>query len=345
MRTQFVLSLAVGLVAASPCKPLISAVTTLPESSLTLSTTEAIEQTNIEASSSTAIQTSVTEAFTSTIIDTTSADAASTTLTTSPADSTAYFTVETSATETFTSVDTTSNDLPSTTIITSSTDATTLFTTETSAETTEQTVIVTLSETTTAEMSTTTTEAAEPTVFFIVAGRGPALGQKLQSSRVPGSVVSFNPKRGSRFEARRFTVDDSTGVLTNEGTPMCAFFNAWDRDRAKVSLCNQESHIGGASYIICDRSPSSGDVLHCTAVKLNCRQTGPGSSQECEEAEQDPLWNNQFFIQRSIGVDSDDESTLLFGQDNLSETFTSPYSTIKKVDLFVNVAMVSAPPP
>jgi len=124
---------------------------------------------------------------------------------------------------------------------------------------------------------------------------------------------------------------------------MCASFNAWDKNRAKVTLCIYENRAGGGSYITCDKSPSSGDVLHCTAVKLNCRQTGPGSSQACEEVE-DPLWNNQFFIQRNTGANFDGESILLFGQDNLAETFTSEFSTIEKVDLFVNVATVSAPP-
>jgi len=124
---------------------------------------------------------------------------------------------------------------------------------------------------------------------------------------------------------------------------MCASFNAWDKNRAKVTLCIYENRAGGGSYITCDKSPSSGDVLHCTAVKLNCWQTGPGSSQACEEVE-DPLWNNQFFIQRNTGANFDGESILLFGQDNLAETFTSEFSTIEKVDLFVNVATVSAPP-
>ncbi|KAH7198342.1 uncharacterized protein B0J16DRAFT_330270 [Fusarium flagelliforme] len=303
MRTQFFLSLAVGVVAASPCKPLTSAVTTVPETSLT---TEVIESTAIETSA--AIETSVTETFTSTIVDTTGSDAVSTTLTTSSAETT------------------------------------TLLTTETSAEITGATTTIAPSVTTTAEMSTTTTGAAEPTGFFIIAGEGPALGQKLQSSEDYGSIVSFNPTRSSRFQPRRFTVDDSTGILTNEGTPMCASFNAWDKNRAKVTPCIYENRAGGGSYITCDKSPSSGDVLHCTAIKLNCWQIGPGSSQACEEVE-DPLWNNQFFIQRNTGVDSDNESTLLFGQDNLSETFTSPYSTIEKVDLFVNVAMISAPTP
>ena len=340
MRTQFVLSLAVGFVAASPCKPLTSAVTTVPESPLTSSTTELTESTTIETPAT--IETSVTETFTPTITDTTSSETIIATLTTASADTTTLLTVDTSATETLTSsvVDTPSNELTSATITASSADATTLYTTQTSAETTEETTTLALSETPTAEMSTTTTEATEPTGFFIIAGEGPTLGKKLQSSKALGSVVLFNPDRGSQFEARRFTVDDSTGVLTNEGTPMCAFFNPWAKDRARVSLCDQESHEYGTSYFICDRSPGSGDILHCTAVKLDCWQTGP-SNQRCQVAEEDQLWNNQFFIQRIPG---DEESYLLFGQDNLSETSTSESSTIEKVDLFVNVAMVSAPP-
>ncbi|RBR26352.1 uncharacterized protein FIESC28_00852 [Fusarium coffeatum] len=326
------------IVAASPCKPLTSAVTTLPESSLTSSATEIVESTTTEIS--TVVETSVTETLPSTITDTTSSDTIIATLTTASADTTTLFTVDTSATETFTSsvVDTTSNELVSTTVITSSADTTTLFTTET----TEQTTTPTLSETTTAE-KTTATEAAGPTDFFIIAGPGQALGEKLESTTSPGSVVAFNIQlsRGGAFGPRRFVVDDTTGMLYNEGTPMCAVFDYLDKKRAKTSLCNNESRAYGISYIVCDQSPAPGDVLHCTAAKLDCWQTGP-SSQRCQEAESDPLWNNQFFIEHITAGELAGESRLFFGVDNLADTYQTSYSTLEKVDLFVDFVGISA---
>ncbi|KAJ4130277.1 hypothetical protein NW768_007260 [Fusarium equiseti] len=335
MRTQLVLSLAVGFVAASPCKQLTSAVTILPESFLTSSTTEEIPA---------SIETSVTETFTFTTVDDASTDVVSTTLTASFADTTTFFTVETSATETSTSVGTTSDGFSSTTVTASSADTTTLFTTETSAETTEQTTTLTLSETTTAEM-TTTTEVAEPTGFFIIAGPGQALGEKLESSTREDSVVVFNTLswRGDAYRPRRFVVDDTTGVLLNEGTPMCAFFNFSDKTRASVSLCSQERNVGGSSYITCSSAPSAGNALVCTAVKLDCQQIGP-SNQRCEVAEEDQLWNNQFFLQHYTSGDLAGESNLFFGRDNLAETFQSSYSTLETVDLFVDFVEISMPP-
>jgi hypothetical protein len=165
-----------------------------------------------------------------------------------------------------------------------SVDTTTALTTEASSV-----------ETSTAVATTTTSEEAGPTSYFLVAGEGPALGGQVKSN-----LDSFTPlvfgDRGSTFNPVRFLVDETTGQLQQDGVPVCANYQAGS-PYAKVTLCDNASLYYGSVHLNCAQFERPGTAIRCSAVKLDCWSTGPGSSQACSRS-MDPDWDT-FFISNS----------------------------------------------
>lgn len=236
-----------------------------------------------------------------------------------------------SETVTSTVIVTTTTDLSSTlSTTTTSADATTPVTTETSADTTVLTATLTLPETTTSETTTATSEAtAGPTGFFIVAGPGAALDMKLETSEIVGTPIMFNANRGDAWEPRRFVLDESTRRVQRNGISLCANYGYYEKNVAKITLCDPESYYYGTSYLTCGQLATPGSTLRCSTVRLDCVPRGP-SGQACTEVtEPGADWNGQFYIDTA----EDGESYLAIGVDNLGGRY-SP------VDIFVDFVVI-----
>ncbi|KAH7208322.1 hypothetical protein BKA60DRAFT_117133 [Fusarium oxysporum] len=327
MRFYASFSLAFGLVAASPCKPLTSGSTavsaTFSSSATEISSTFAESATStvetlatetstvIESGTSTAIDTTATEA--STFVGSTSTETTDATISASETSSQA-----TSGTALFTSV--------------TSADATTTGTTETStAETsTAETSAATTTtvETSTAMTTTTTSEEPGPTDHLLIAGQGSAQGLPLKTTKQNGDYMIFG-ERSSSWTVGRFVVDPTTGYLTRDGIPVCAKYHYMDR-RASLTLCSTEYNLYGTARLTCARNPAAGTALQCSAVKLDCVSSGPGDNQRCSVSTE-ANWTKFFII-----VSSD--YTVYLGADDLAVSY------LASVDIFVDRAPTAAAP-
>ncbi|EXL93444.1 hypothetical protein NOF04DRAFT_13738 [Fusarium oxysporum II5] len=322
MRLYASFSLAFGLVAASPCKPLTSGSTavsatfsssvteissTFAESATSTVETLATEtSTVIESETSTAIDTTATEA--STFVGSTSTETTDATISASETSSQA-----TSGTAVFTSV--------------TSADTTTTGTTETSTAETSAATTTTV-ETSTAMTTTTTSEEPGPTDHLLIAGLGPAQGLPLKSTKQNGDFMIFG-QRSSRWTVGRFVVDPTTGYLTQDGIPVCASYRGMSRNAA-LTPCSTEYNLYGTARLTCARNPAAGTALQCSAVKLNCVPNGPGDSQICSVSTE-ASWK-RFFV--STGSDY----TVYLGADD----FASP--SFVSVGIFVDRAPTAAAP-
>ncbi|KAJ4059329.1 hypothetical protein NW756_000088 [Fusarium oxysporum] len=322
MRFYASFSLAFGLVAASPCKPLTSGSTavsaTFSSSATEISTTFAESGTStvetlatetstvIESETSTAIDTTATEA--STFVGSTSTEITDATISASETSSQA-----TSGTALFTSV--------------TSADATTTVTTETSTAETSAATTTTV-ETSTAMTTTTTSEEPGPTDHLLIAGQGSAQGLPLKTTKQNGDYMIFG-ERSSSWTVGRFVVDPTTGYLTRDGIPVCAKYHYMDR-RASLTLCSTEYNLYGTARLTCARNPAAGTALQCSAVKLDCVSSGPGDNQRCSVSTE-ANWTKFF-----ISVSSD--YTVYLGADDLAVSY------LASVDIFVDRAPTAAAP-
>ncbi|KAK2690209.1 hypothetical protein QWA68_010934 [Fusarium oxysporum] len=322
MRFYASFSLAFGLVAASPCKPLTSGSTavsaTFSSSATEISTTFAESGTStvetlatetstvIESETSTAIDTTATEA--STFVGSTSTETTDATISASETSSQA-----TSGTALFTSV--------------TSADATTTVTTEASTAETSAATTTTV-ETSTAITTTTTSEEPGPTDHLLIAGQGSAQGLPLKTTKQNGDYMIFG-ERSSSWTVGRFVVDPTTGYLTRDGIPVCAKYHYMDR-RASLTLCSTEYNLYGTARLTCARNPAAGTALQCSAVKLDCVSSGPGDNQRCSVSTE-ANWTKFF-----ISVSSD--YTVYLGADDLAVSY------LASVDIFVDRAPTAAAP-
>ncbi|EXK49832.1 hypothetical protein FOMG_02312 [Fusarium oxysporum f. sp. melonis 26406] len=322
MRLYASFSLAFGLVAASPCKPLTSGSTavsaTFSSSATEISTTFAESATSTVETLATETST-VIESETSTAIDTTATEAStfvgSTSTETTDATISAFETSSqaTSGTAPFTSV--------------TSADATTTVTTETSTAETSAATTTTV-ETSTAVTTTTTSEEPGPTDHLLIAGQGSAQGLPLKTTKQNGDFVIFG-ERSSSWTVGRFVVDPTTGYLTRDGIPICANYHFMNR-HASLTLCSTENNLYGTARLTCARNPAAGTALQCSAVKLDCVSSGPGDSQRCSVSTE-ANWTKFF-----ISVSSD--YTVYLGADDLA------VSSFASVDIFVDRAPTAAAP-
>ncbi|SCN80798.1 uncharacterized protein FFMR_07348 [Fusarium fujikuroi] len=323
MRFYASFSLAFGLVAASPCKPLTSGSTavsatlssSVTENSSTFaeSATSTVEtlgtetSTGVESETSTAIDTTVTGA--STFVGSATTETTDVTISASEASSQA-----TSGSTLFTSV--------------TSADATTAASTETTAVQTSAATTTTLETSTTAMATTTTSEEPAPTDHLLIAGQGAAQGLPLKSTNTNGDYIIFGD-RTSRWTVGRFVVDPTTGYLTRDGIPVCAKYRYMNRS-ASLTPCSTEYYQYGTSRLVCARNPAAGTALQCSAVKLDCVANGPGDSQACTVSTE--VGWTKFFISTTS------DYTVYLGADDLA----SPY--LASVDIFVDRAPTPATP-
>ncbi|EWG53480.1 hypothetical protein FVEG_11904 [Fusarium verticillioides 7600] len=276
MRFYASFSLALGLVAASPCKPPSS---TVVSEAIPSSVATDISSTLIESASSTIDSIATT---TETDVVETSTSAESSVVETSTAigsTSTDYTEVSVSTTE----------SLPEPTSTGTTSEATAPIDT-----TTALTTAASFVETTTAVATTTTSEAV-PTGFFLVAGDGPALGDKVKSNGDSFTPMVFGD-RGSSFNPVRFLVDETTGELQQDGVTVCAFYQV-GLPYAMITRCDNDSLYYGSVPLNCASFGAPGTSISCSAVKLDCQTTGPGSSQACTRS-QDSDWDT-FYITTS----------------------------------------------
>ncbi|PNP82861.1 hypothetical protein FNYG_03738 [Fusarium nygamai] len=275
MRFYASFSLAVGLVAASPCKPPSS---TSVSEVISSSVTADVSSTIIESASSTVATTANTE--TDVAESSTSA--------------------ESSVAETSTAIGSTSTDYTEVTVSTieSLAEPTSTGTTSEAATSIDTPTALTTEassvETTTAVATTTTSEAV-PTGYFLVAGDGPALGDKVKSNGDSFTPMVFGD-RGSSFNPVRFLVDETTDELQQDGVTVCAFYQV-GLPYAMITRCENDSLYYGSVPLNCASFGGPGTSVRCSAVKLDCRTTGPGSSQACTRS-QDPDWDT-FYITTS----------------------------------------------
>ncbi|RKK66069.1 hypothetical protein BFJ69_g15741 [Fusarium oxysporum] len=332
MRFYASFSLAFGLVAASPCKPLTSGSTavsaTFSSSATEISSTFAESATStvetlatetstvIESGTSTAIDTTATEA--STFVGSTSTETTDATISASETSSQA-----TSGTALFTSV--TSAD--ATTTGTTETSTAETSTAETSTAETSAATTTTV-ETSTAMTTTTTSEEPGPTDHLLIAGQGSAQGLPLKTTKQNGDYMIFG-ERSSSWTVGRFVVDPTTGYLTRDGIPVCAKYHYMDR-RASLTLCSTEYNLYGTARLTCARNPAAGTALQCSAVKLDCVSSGPGDNQRCSVSTE-ANWTKFF-----ISVSSD--YTVYLGADDLAVSY------LASVDIFVDRAPTAAAP-
>ncbi|SCN89047.1 uncharacterized protein FFB20_14232 [Fusarium fujikuroi] len=309
MRFYTSFSLAVGLVAASPCKPPSSNQINL---AVVSSVVTDISSTLIESASST-VDPTATTIETDVVETSTSAESSiAETSTTVGSTSTDYAQVSVSTTESLVEPTSTATTSEAATSI----DSTTAFTTEASSV-----------ETSTAVETTTTSEEAVPTGYFLVAGEGPALGGKVKSNGDSFTPMIFGD-RGSTFNPVRFLVDETTGELQQDGVTVCAYQQV-GLPYALITRCETNSLYYGSVPLSCAQFEGPGTSISCSAVKLDCWQTGPGSSQACTRSP-DADWDT-FFI-----TNSGDNVWYLS-----SGTLQNDFMT--KVDVFVDHVEVSAP--
>ncbi|KAF5541518.1 hypothetical protein FPHYL_11806 [Fusarium phyllophilum] len=264
MRFYASFSLAIGLVAASPCKPPSS---TVVSEFISSSVATGVSSTLVESTSSTLDSTATT---TETNVAETSTAIGST--------STKFTQVSVSTTESLVEPTSTATTSEAATSI----DTTTALTTEaSSAETTA--------------VATTTTSEAVPTGFFLVAGEGLALGGKVKSNGDSFTPMIFGD-RGSSFNPVRFLVDETTGELQQDGVTVCAFYQV-GLPYALITRCENHDLYYGSVPLNCAQFEGPGTSIRCSAVKLDCWQTGPGSLQACSRS-MDADWDT-FFITTS----------------------------------------------
>ncbi|KAG5742950.1 hypothetical protein H9Q70_014335 [Fusarium xylarioides] len=319
MRFYASFSLAFGLVAASPCKPLTSGSTavsaTFSSSAAEISSTFAESATSIVETLATETSTGI-ESETSTAIDSTVTEAS--TLTGSATTETTDVTIWAS--------ETSSQATSGSTLFTSVTSADTTTTETTAVETSAPTT--TTIETSTAMATTTTSEEPAPTDHLLIAGQGSAQGLPLKSTNTNGEYIIFGD-RTSRWTVGRFVVDDTTGYLTRDGIPVCAKYRFMDRS-ASLTPCSVEYYQGGTSRLVCARNPAAGTALQCSAVKLDCVSSGPGDRQSCTVSTE-ANWT-KFFISTTS------DYTVYLGADDLVTPYYAP------VDIFVDRAPTPATP-
>ncbi|KAF9775818.1 hypothetical protein IL306_006054 [Fusarium sp. DS 682] len=209
MKSCTLISLAFGLVAASPCKPVVSGTSARPTTFPTSMTETSglstgpvpltTESTTAETSSETGIETPAsvdsTASEVSTLIDTTSAEFTDGTIPITETSSVATpDTAISSATATLT-------------------DATTFTSLETpTGPTTFTTALASSVENSAALTTTTTSEVAGPTDYLLIAGPGAAVGLALQSNQRTDFPLVFGTCSG--YNPVLFTIDKSTGRLT-----------------------------------------------------------------------------------------------------------------------------------
>ncbi|KAF5617226.1 uncharacterized protein FTJAE_12748 [Fusarium tjaetaba] len=324
MRFYASFSLAFGLVAASPCKPVTSDsfnccfchllflcnrdLHTFAESATSTVETLATETpTGIESETTTAIDTTVTEA--STLVGSTGVETTDVTISASETSSQA-----TSDTTLFTSV--------------TSADTTTAVSTDTTAAETSTATTTKAEPSTTAVTTTTTSEEPAPTDHLLIAGPWLAQGLPLKSTKTNGDYLSFG-RSSSTWTVGRFVVDDTTGYLTRDGIPICAKYVYMDRSAA-LTPCSAEYYQYGTARLVCTRNPAAGTALQCSAVKLDCVASGPGDRQTCIVSTETG-WT-KFFI--STGSDY----SVFLGADDLAVSYRKP------VDIFVDRAPTPAAP-
>ncbi|KAF5565293.1 hypothetical protein FNAPI_1711 [Fusarium napiforme] len=321
MRLYASFSLAFGLVAASPCKPLTSGSTAVSatfyssatEISITFaeSATSTVESlatetsTKIESETTTAIDTTVSEA--STIVGSATTETTEVTISASETSSQA-----TSGSTLFTSV--------------TSADTITAVSTDTTAVETSVATTTTVEPSTTVATTTTTSEEPAPTDHLLIAGPGRAQGLPLKSSNTNGDYMTFGD-RGSKWTVGRFVVDDTTGFLTRDGISVCAKYRLLDRS-AYLTPCSAEYYQYGTARLVCARNPAAGTALQCSAVKLNCKSSGPDDSQTCTVSTE-ANWT-KFFV--------DTDLTMYLGADDLTGSYLAP------VDIFIDRAPTPAAP-
>ncbi|KAF5595315.1 hypothetical protein FPCIR_4475 [Fusarium pseudocircinatum] len=321
MRFYASFSIAFGLVAASPCKPLASdstavSATSSPSSATGISSTFAESATStvktLATETSTAIDTTVTEA--STLVGSTSAETTDVTISASEATSGATSAATTTAAST------------ETTAVETSADTTTTGVTDTSIAETSVATTTAVETSTTAVATTTTSEEPAPTDHLLIAGPGPAQGLPLKSTGTSGNFLIFGD-RTSLWTVGRFVVDPTTGYLTRDGFSVCAQYRYMNRNAALIS-CTNDAYQYGVSRLVCERNPAPGTALQCSAVKLNCVANGPGDSQACTVSTE-ANWTKFFVTYTS-------DYTVYLGADDLAVSYLTP------VDIFVDRAPTAA---
>ncbi|KAF5965018.1 hypothetical protein FBULB1_12454 [Fusarium bulbicola] len=315
MRFYASFSLAFGLAAASPCKPLTSGSTAV---SATFSSSATEISSTFAGSATSAVETLATES--STGIDSETSTAVETTVT--EASSTLVGSASTETTDvTISATDTSSEATSGTTLFTSATSDVT-----TTATLTETTGVETLADTFTVETSatamatTTTSEEPVPTDHLLIAGPGSVQGLPLKSTTTNGDVITFGDLT-SKWTVGRFVVDDTTGYLTRNGIPVCAKYVLMDRGAA-LTPCSAEYYQYGTARLVCARNPAAGTALQCSAVKLDCEASGPGDRQTCTVSTE-ANWT-KFFISSY--------KTVYLGANDLAVSYLTP------VDIFVDRA-------
>ncbi|KAL9573259.1 hypothetical protein ACKAV7_002944 [Fusarium commune] len=308
MRFYASFSLAFGLVAASPCKPPSSTVVSeVISSSVTTGASSALIE-----SGSTAVDSTMT---------TTETDASETSASTDSA------VVETSTAIGSTSTDYTQVSISTTESLAEPTSTATTSEAATSIDTTTALTTEASSVETSTAVATTTTSEAGPTGYFLVAGEGLALGGELKSNGDSFTPMVFGD-RGSTFNPVRFLVDETTGQLQHDGVPVCAYYQV-GLPYALITLCSSANLYYGSVPLICAPFEGPGTAIRCSAVKLDCWQTGPGTSQACTRS-MDPDWDT-FFITTS------GDYVWYLSSGTLQNTFMT------KVEVFVDHVEVSAP--
>ncbi|XEV01307.1 hypothetical protein FSHL1_006594 [Fusarium sambucinum] len=154
--------------------------------------------------------------------------------------------------------------------------------------------------TTTAEV-TTTAPLATPT-FTIVANGGSVNGAPLQGVDQDGSVMLFNPQRGT-LRTRTLTLDPNTGRLRDKdtGNSVCAYYGSANSpsDPAYFGYC-QNGNTGpnrDFDYLTCEIGNGK---LSCTAPKASCPTDDDGNFLGCTTDPGGEV-NNQFYYKYDTG--------------------------------------------
>ncbi|QPC78048.1 hypothetical protein HYE68_008800 [Fusarium pseudograminearum] len=188
-----------------------------------------------------------------------------------------------------------------TSVVASSKTLTETIATTLSSETTTATIIPTSeTETTTTAESTTTAPIATPT-FTIVGGGGSVNGSPIKAIDQDGSIMLFNPERGSP-RIRTFILDPDTGRLRDKdtGVSVCAYYGLAESpsDPAYFGFCQNGNTGPGMVYDYLTCGIVTGK-LACTAPKASC--SGDGDEDITCVSDRSSGLNTQFYYKYDAG--------------------------------------------
>ncbi|EKJ79071.1 hypothetical protein FPSE_00672 [Fusarium pseudograminearum CS3096] len=155
-------------------------------------------------------------------------------------------------------------------------------------------------ETTTTAESTTTAPIATPT-FTIVGGGGSVNGSPIKGIDQDGSIMLFNPERGSP-RIRTFILDPDTGRLRDKdtGVYVCAYYGLAESpsDPAYFGFCQNGNTGPGMvyDYLTCEIVNGK---LACTTPKASC--SGDGDEDITCVSDPSSGLNNQFYYKYDAG--------------------------------------------